>query len=1854
MAERFEIQDEVKILQNDPDLNAAFEAAGFVLIPQYTSGDTSPVFTGDTFIGNYYLTAYGYNALANFYFTNLLGQSFGTTSDTFFIVSVADLAANSSLTGPIWSIISNPRSTPYGTPTNFAFTNSTLAEWLFYTFKYSSIKTFFRQNAQYFLPDYDYSQINSSDELSLFLQSFMREFDRFTRIIDEVYDIVDINRIPTNYLQYLGQLLGYERTDYQLLTNSTFRELLKNILEIYAIKGTNYSFQLFFNLLGYSVTPQEMWFDKRFADTGITSNPYTLSTNKNQHQYYLTPNDPTTTIPSGMLHSYSVTQDQITASMDLQMFDTLTSWYLTGDSRGYPPLLLTGNFAPALPYLIQGNWPIYEGNGTTSIDWSINHNNLILNKLAWTVGGAASAALGLPAGINNGFQLSFPSKADTKIAYTVNPITISTHAITISFWAAKGAGDSMIVFNFGMDGVDGFKMVANVNGGGYVNFNEGTVINTTWNTGIGRLIQSSWLRDEGPKDMLSLYLDDRTIGSPINPVLSSWLFGPSPTSTIAAGQVNIAGSIESFPIPNGTFDNSFRNYTFTYDSATKEARFFKNGVLVFDIFTTNSAPFPTNRVFALGNYYPLPTPTRGWIGTFDQIVLYSRALHPYEVKQLYSPLPAGDTYTFFKSNIIQYSIATLAGTPASLTSSQLNSFNFYVNFLTPIFLQPLQAFQAVPTMDSADTNGWFLLDADRTDPVYINRAQTSDAINRYFPIKSITVNAGDTYHPRGQIVVGDSQQNLIKFIHPEFTPPQIGVQTSFQNPVYNGPPITTSFFPIVQVSSDSNVLKRVFDNISLSGTSATSNDGTYTLASDTRPPYYNATTQQTTLFVKGDTRTGMHGTSKGAGGLLYIGGPQTMGHTYSGYYPAYWYWEQYNKEEANRAIPQNSTLFKLYSVTPTTADNIPPVRMSPPIFEPANFGATANPRIRFPGYGVTGFWRQTVNNLRTTKMGDTSKWGVNPNLVTQYQQMYDPSMGDSIFKWQPGSDFTRTIVGDTAAFPDKNGIGKYYIPIWIYGDTSLGTIKITAFFTKIGDSLFSDTWLVSGGLWNFVNPSITTNTAHHNYNGVGWLIRSSARSLLPGDTFKAYRPQVQFGDSLYSRAFVKAGIKAGDSLSYLITYGDSGAFECWVRPYFNYNTVMDKYILSDFSKGDLTIQQSIGTGRAIQSSWLRDEGPKDMLSLYLDARTIASPITPILSNWLFGSAPTTTGDTTRIALKYNASTQKFTFFVGDTGGNYRRVSSSSAYTSNTALQQWLYLKATWSVKQKSVEFYINGVVQQGDSSYSANPVTWTKGQYLSIGSTPFKAVDYAFDGLITDALLSNYFTRTKNHYADSLPYTQTNPLGVSGHHISGYHIDTFSAYYDPTNPNSAYSIVSAANPSWSTEQVYAFLNTSLSSAGDSGLSSYGIRPRDIYPIIDSTRNMKPGHYSGTVMAGDSKLATSDSWVIYKRLSTTSGTQGNTVWARGVGASIQSNWLRDEGPKNMLGLYLDARTVDTPINAVLSNWLFGTYLPNITADSRVFWRHGGFQVSASNIYDSGDTGSSITLGGNWPLRVWDARPNERYYQNYNTANYTRADTLHHITDGSILAITNNYWARGVGAAIQSSWSRDEGPKNMLSLYLDNRTIGAPINAVLSNWLFGANTNVSSIAILDQNSIVPGDSWRRFKHLTRADYITLEAVQDERNKTTVRVLGISNAGSTYQGDTSIITVTPVLQGSNQSIAQGYIYFEPIRKIQTSTVNNGSGFGKINVFDGSRLMTGLKYGDTIEVRSTGDSQVSTLYTVDSVGHYRIAGDSGISIILTTKTLRRGGDSKGFVRTWGRNWGLGYPLYTFMNESFQSVKVR
>jgi len=196
---------------------------------------------------------------------------------------------------------------------------------IYYTYKYSAIKIFFRQNYKKYIPEYDYYQITSNQKSKLFAEACMREYDRFTQIIDRIGHAQNINEIPNQYLNYLAQLIGYQREDYLLLTDASFRELLKNIIDIYKIKGSNYSFELFFNFLGFDITVHEYWFDKRYGNSAIASNEYTGSTDKLSYLFYMTPIKPTDGYPEDMTNPYIVNENEITAPKNLLMFNQYTS-----------------------------------------------------------------------------------------------------------------------------------------------------------------------------------------------------------------------------------------------------------------------------------------------------------------------------------------------------------------------------------------------------------------------------------------------------------------------------------------------------------------------------------------------------------------------------------------------------------------------------------------------------------------------------------------------------------------------------------------------------------------------------------------------------------------------------------------------------------------------------------------------------------------------------------------------------------------------------------------------------------------------------------------------------------------------------------------------------------------------------------------------------------------------------------------------------------------------------------------------------------------------------------------------------------------------------------------------------------------------------------------------------------------------------------------------------------------------------------------------------------------------------------------------------------------------------------------
>jgi len=169
-----------------------------------------------------------------------------------------------------------------------------IIEQILYTFKYGTVKNFFRDNWFRFIPEFDKQLIDYNEQVKLLQNAFMSEFDYFSQVITEMHLINDIDRIPAKYLDYVGQLLGYERTANEkiFLTDEFFRIFLKNLIDIYNRKGTNFVVELFFNFIGYEATIEEFWFDRRFYDLNVLKNSNTGSSDNKEYLFYLTKSDP--------------------------------------------------------------------------------------------------------------------------------------------------------------------------------------------------------------------------------------------------------------------------------------------------------------------------------------------------------------------------------------------------------------------------------------------------------------------------------------------------------------------------------------------------------------------------------------------------------------------------------------------------------------------------------------------------------------------------------------------------------------------------------------------------------------------------------------------------------------------------------------------------------------------------------------------------------------------------------------------------------------------------------------------------------------------------------------------------------------------------------------------------------------------------------------------------------------------------------------------------------------------------------------------------------------------------------------------------------------------------------------------------------------------------------------------------------------------------------------------------------------------------------------------------------------------------------------------------------------------------
>lgn len=161
-----------------------------------------------------------------------------------------------------------------------------LLKFTLYYYRYATADNFYEEHIFDFIPEYDRNYILSQPKMKLFLEGVGRNLDNIEDKVSRIYELYDLDKTPEDLLDYVGQILGYEREDFTL-ADLSFRELLKNIIEIYKIKGTNYSFSFFFKFLGFNVNLKEFYFNRD------VSNPESFpGIDKTKVEYYLTTKNP--------------------------------------------------------------------------------------------------------------------------------------------------------------------------------------------------------------------------------------------------------------------------------------------------------------------------------------------------------------------------------------------------------------------------------------------------------------------------------------------------------------------------------------------------------------------------------------------------------------------------------------------------------------------------------------------------------------------------------------------------------------------------------------------------------------------------------------------------------------------------------------------------------------------------------------------------------------------------------------------------------------------------------------------------------------------------------------------------------------------------------------------------------------------------------------------------------------------------------------------------------------------------------------------------------------------------------------------------------------------------------------------------------------------------------------------------------------------------------------------------------------------------------------------------------------------------------------------------------------------------
>lgn len=122
---------------------------------------------------------------------------------------------------------------------------------------------FLRENKNRYLTDIDYQLLTEDDKLEIFIDSIFETFDIMNeRGADKFPELIDINEIPEDLINHLSALIGWRQTDFNY-NYLTYRDLVRNMVRIYKIKGTKLSYDVFFRALGYEAKIHELWWNSK-------------------------------------------------------------------------------------------------------------------------------------------------------------------------------------------------------------------------------------------------------------------------------------------------------------------------------------------------------------------------------------------------------------------------------------------------------------------------------------------------------------------------------------------------------------------------------------------------------------------------------------------------------------------------------------------------------------------------------------------------------------------------------------------------------------------------------------------------------------------------------------------------------------------------------------------------------------------------------------------------------------------------------------------------------------------------------------------------------------------------------------------------------------------------------------------------------------------------------------------------------------------------------------------------------------------------------------------------------------------------------------------------------------------------------------------------------------------------------------------------------------------------------------------------------------------------------------------------------------------------------------------------------